>query len=128
MVELNTIQKRGKLNDIYAVDEKGAGNAHHRYIICRHGETKWANGNNDIGIVAEIQFQHGPRFEIDSQEGVSTNDLLEICRNQLACFQTGEYANRETAIALTHIEEAILWLTKRAEERLERGVLGTHKK
>lgn len=63
-----------------------------------------------------------------STQGVSTMDLLEICRNQLASFQTGEFATRENALALTHVEEALLWLNHRAEDRAERKVLGTHNK
>ena len=35
---------------------------------------------------------------------------------------------RETACALTHIEEALMWLNKRVEDRIERGVLGTYNK
>ncbi len=128
MNKLNTIQKRENLNDIYAVDEKGNGDAHHRYIICKAGETKWMNGNNDIGVVGEIRFQHGPRFEEGSQHGITTSDLLEICRNQLSSFQNGEMATRENAIALTHIEEALLWMNKRVEDRIERNVLGTMNK
>lgn len=31
MRELNTIQKREKLNKVYAVDEKGCGGANHQY-------------------------------------------------------------------------------------------------
>ena len=32
------------------------------------------------------------------------------------------------AIALTHIEEALLWMNKRADDRAERNVLGTMEK
>ena len=35
---------------------------------------------------------------------------------------------RETALALTHVEEALLWLNKRTEDRAERNVLGTMEK
>ena len=118
MNKLNTIQKRGKLNDIYAVDERGNGGAHHKYIIYKEGE------NEVVGIV---QFQNGPRLEIGSIPGVATVDLLEIARHQLDGFQAGELATREGAIALTHIEEALMWLNKRSEDRLKREVLGTTK-
>lgn len=123
MIKLNTIQKNGKLNDIYAVDEKGNGNAHHRYIVVKAGKD-CINEN----VVGEINFQHGPRNEVDSKHGIATSDLLEICRNQLSSFQSGEMATREGAIALTHIEEALLWMNKRVEDRLERNVLGTMQK
>lgn len=116
MEKLNTIQKRNNLNDIYAVDEKGNGGAHHEYVICKKDEEE---------IIGEVSFQHGARHEDGSTHGVATADLLEICRNQMACFQSGEMATREGAIALTHIEEALLWLNKRSEDRAERNVLGT---
>lgn len=119
MEKLNTIQKRNKLNDIYAIDEKTFGNAHHRYKVIKSGTEK---------ILAVIQFQKGGRNEGESIEGVSTADLLEICRNQLKSFQTSEFATRENALALTAIEEALLWLNFRAEDRAERNVLGTHEK
>lgn len=119
MSKLNTIQKYNKLNDIYAVDEKGAGGAYHKYHIVEH-DTK--------NIVETIQFQHGGRHMDGSTKGVSTMDLLEICRNQLNAFQSGKFATRENALALNHIEEALLWLNFRAEDRAERKVLGTHDK
>lgn len=34
---------------------------------------------------------------------------------------------KENAIALTHVEEALLWLNKRVDDRAERGVLGLNK-
>lgn len=119
MEKLSTIQKRNNLNDIYPIGEKGNGEAYHHYRIFKANKT----GLKDI--VGEVKFQHGPRFEEDSQHGVATVDLLEICRNQLTSFQSGEMATREGAIALTKIEEALLWLNKRTEDRAERNVLGT---
>lgn len=116
MKKLRTIQKRNNLNDVYVVDEKGNGGAHHEYIICEK------DGDE---IVGGVSFQHGARHEKGSTHGVATVDLLEICRNQMSCFQDGEMATREGAMALTHIENALLWLNKRSEDRAERNVLGT---
>jgi hypothetical protein len=53
---------------------------------------------------------------------------LEIVRDRLQGFQSGEFACRENAIALTHLEECLLWMNKRVEDRAERGVLGTSNK
>ena len=55
-------------------------------------------------------------------------DLLEIVRDQLRAFQAGPFSCRENACALTHIEEALMWLNRRAEDRAERNVLGTIEK
>ena len=35
---------------------------------------------------------------------------------------------RENACALTCIEEALMWMNKRVEDRIERNVLGTYEK
>lgn len=125
MEKLSTIQKRENLNTVYVMDEKGNGGANHRYSI------------NDIEIDAEhggykeyanIQFQNGARKLLDSIHGVLDTDLLEIVRHRLSCFQQGPFSTRENAIALTHIEEALLWMNKRVEDRIERNVLGTNNK
>lgn len=128
MEKLSTIQKRENLNEVFTADEKGNGGANHRYIIAKQGETAWQNGNNTIGVYADLQFQNGARKLPDSIHGILDTDLLEIVRHRLSCFQKGEFSTRENAIALTHIEEALLWMNKRVEDRIERNVLGTNNK
>ena len=120
MRELSTIQKREKLNRVCAVDEKGCGGANHRYSITAIG------GSSEV--LAVIQLQNGARKLPDSIHGVIDTDLLEIVRDRLKCFQAGEFAARENACALTHIEEALMWLNRRVEGRIERNVLGTNNK
>lgn len=61
-------------------------------------------------------------------KGVLDGDLLEIVRDRLRAFQSGPYSCRENACALTHIEEALMWLSRRAEDRVARNVLGTYNK
>lgn len=122
MGKLSTIQKRENLNEVHPIGDIGPGGAYHHYIVY-HGldserdETK-----------TEIKFQKGPRNLDSSIGGVIDTDLLEIVRHRLQCFQQGEFATRENAIALTHIEEALLWMNKRVEDRIERNVLGTMNK
>lgn len=123
MKKLSTIQKREKLNDVFVCDEKGNGGAHHKYLIAG-GET----GTGEYQVYTHIEFQNGARKLTDSKHGVLDTDLLEIVRDRLRCFQQGEFSTRENAIALTHIEEALLWLNKRVEDRIERNVLGTNNK
>ena len=60
--------------------------------------------------------------------GVVEADLLEIVRHRLQCFQKGEFATRENALALTATEEALMWMNKRTEDRAESGKLGTYQK
>ena len=122
MSELITIQKNGKLNEVYALGDIGPGGARHEY------EVAVRRSNADAEVICRIQFQKGPRFDPNSTVGVCDQDLLEIVRDRLRGFQSGELATRETAIALSRVEEALLWLNKRIEDRIERCVLGTMEK
>ena len=110
MEKLKTIQKRENLNEVYAADEKGNGGANHEYLIR-------TSLDGVIYDLADIQFQNGARKESGSIHGVIDTDLLEIVRHRLQCFQEGPFASRENALALTHIEEALMWLNKRVEDR-----------
>lgn len=120
MEKLSTIQKREKLNDVYVQDDKGNGGANHLYEIVSNEETR-----TSFGL---IQFQNGARKLEDSTPGVLDTDLLEIVRHRLQCFQAGPFSSRENAVALTHIEEALMWMNRRVEDRIERNVLGTNNK
>ena len=137
MEKLNTIQKREKLNDVYVVDEKGNGGANHEYWI----EWELPRLDNSTPVTKEnykehqlrhgrleLKFQNGARKLETSSHGVLDTDLLEIVRHRLQCFQQGEFATRENACALTHIEEALMWMNRRVEDRIEREVLGTNNK
>lgn len=128
MNKLSTIQKREKLNDVYAVDEIGPGGANHNYLIVRHNTEVTDTWIDDTGVLAQIQLQCGPRNEEGSRHGVIDTDLLEIVRDRLKSFQAGPYSSRENACALTHIEEALMWLNRRVEDRIERNTLGTYNK
>lgn len=113
MEELKTIQKREKLNKVFASGEKGCGGAYHQYNI------EAVEKYNGLPVyTTTINFQKGARKEEKSQHGVIDTDLLEIVRDRLHCFQQ----------ALIHIEEALMWLNRRVEDRIERNVLGENKK
>lgn len=120
---LNTIQKRNKLNEVHVLDGGDKKGVAYRYSIT---DTKVSLNTYGKKEFALIEFQKGPRNDSDSEHGVLDVDLLEICRHRLQCFQAGPYATRENAMALNYIEEALMWLNKRVEDRTERDVLGTN--
>lgn len=121
MREITSHQVSG-LNEalkLTVLDEVGAGGAHHEYLIQLDSKTcpqSW-----------KINFQNGPIKETDFN-GLSGEVLLAIEIDRLQCFQKGPYACRENAIALTKLEEALMWLQKRTRERMARGVEGTMQK
>ena len=118
--KLSTIQKRERLNEVYQVGEQGPGGGFHSYLVC--------TADDAATVLLPVIFQKGPRKDPASIPGVLDTDLLEIVRDRLKAFQAGEFATRENACALTHIEEALMWMNKRVEDRIERNVLGTMEK
>lgn len=116
-----TSHKVAGLNEaikISALDEPGQGNACHRYFI----EIETGPGR---AAGWPIEFQDGP-IQAHGPNGVSNEALLAIVEDRLLGFQSGQFACRENAVALTKIQEAMMWLQKRTRARLARGVEGTN--
>lgn len=126
MRELNTIQKREKLNKVYAIDEKGNGGANHKYRIA--ATVKVSEGETSEKTLSDIKFQNGARKLHDSEHGVIDTDLLEIVRDRLKGFQSGDFPTEYNAKALEYLELALMYLNRRVEDRIERNVLGTNNK
>ena len=108
-----------KYTQVFACDERGAGNANHVYSI-RESQI----GGGEVSELGVVKFQNGAIKE-NGVNSVMNEDLLAIVIDRLQGFQEGDYRCRENAIALTKIEEALLWLRKRTMDREARGVEGT---
>ena len=115
------------LNEALAInvlDQPGQGNACHEYQIIRDTHN---NGEYDQVELCNIKFQDGPILEA-GVNGISGEALLAIVEDRLIGFQSGQFACRENAVALTKIQEAMMWLQKRTRDRMARGVEGTNVK
>jgi hypothetical protein len=110
-------------------DEPGQGGACHKYAI--FGWHSQGNSSADSTCNDEtkalILFQNGPIKEF-GVNGITGEALIAIEIDRLRGFQKGPFACRENAIALTHLEEALMWLQRRTVERIKRGVEGTNQK
>jgi hypothetical protein len=107
-----------KYTQVFATDEKEFG-ANHAYLI-----TSSACKTEDA-VLGAIYFQKGPIKE-NGINGVMNEDLIAVVIDRLEGFQTTDFKCRENAIAITKLEEALLWLRKRTMDREARGVEGTH--
>lgn len=117
--------KRDLLTSKYTkvlVEEKFSYNAPHRYIVEKAQDDP--NGEVDVPL-CEIHFQEGPIKEC-GVNGVCNEDLINMVIDRLEHFQNSEFRCRENALAITALEEALLWLRKRTMGREQRGVEGTH--
>lgn len=101
---------------ISVLDELGHGGACHEYVA----------SHPDMSAT-RISFQNGPiNADGNGVNGLTQEVLLAIVADRLRGFQSGPYACKANACALTHIEEAQHWLQQRTLERMRRGVEGTH--
>ena len=116
--------------DIMVTDEPGAGGANHRYEVSGFDATdNPSNYDRELDTSGPKQltviFQNGPIKE-HGVNGVTQEALLAVVIDRLRSFQAGPFSCRENAIALTHVEEALMWLQRRTVARIKRGVEGTN--
>ena len=81
--------------------------------------------SEDNSDILKIKFQDGPIKEC-GVNGVMNEDLIAMVIKRLEYFQSTEFKCRENAVAITKLEEALMWLRKRTIDRENRGVEGTH--
>ena len=113
-----------RFTEIFATDDV-AFNANHEYIVVAAP----AEGE-EIGLdnpYAKVNFQKGPIKE-NGVNGCHNEDLIAIVIDRLQCLNQGDFACRENSIAITKLEEALLWLNKRTQDRIARNVDGTSQK
>ena len=108
-----------RFTEVKSTDEKGDGGVHHVYEVASKEDEASAGE-----VFAWLTFQKGPVGENDVN-GCFMEDLLAICIDRLQCFQAGDFACRENALALTKLQEAMHWLNHRTLDRQQRGVEGT---
>ena len=123
-----TDHKQNEANEqstVQVVDEPGHGGACHEYRA--HVESHPERGRAvERGLMC-LSFQNGPIKEV-GVNGITHEVLLAVLIDRMRGFQAGDYSCRENAIALTKLEEALMWLNKRTQGREARGVEGTHEK
>lgn len=96
-------------------------------------EVKRVEWNHPVGNFIEINDAHSAiTFKIQNGpvkkkgiNGCQVDQLLETARLMLDGLNKKVPA-KETACAITKIEEAMMWLEKRTKDRTARGVEGTN--
>lgn len=101
----------------YIMHDEKVFNSPHNYTIHAKDDT----------LLCGIHFQEGPVKE-NTLNGIFHEDLIAIVLDRLNNFQESEYSCRENAVAITKLEESLMWLRKRTLNRQKRGVQGTSEK
>ena len=111
---------------LHEAPEKMNYNAPHNFEVL----TTLSDARKDLStapyLLQKIHFQEGPVKEC-GVNGVMNEDLIAMVITRLEHFQKSQFACRENALAITKLEEALLWLRKRTMGREKKGIVGTHK-
>lgn len=89
-------------------------------------------GGVTSGAGIYLQWQDGPLGRLPGRSepnGAFVEGVIQAAIGRLQFYQKvagGEFACRENAIAITKLEEALMWLEKRTADREARQVEGTH--
>ncbi len=91
---------------------------------------KITNNGIEDGNGIDIVFCKGNKEDenVHRQEGVFTETLIQTAKQYLETVNVGEMATRETSMVITKLDEALMWIAKRAEDRKLRGVQATYQK
>jgi hypothetical protein len=85
-------------------------------------------GIEETGSVVHLKFVRGSKLkdeDVEKREGTLHEHLLSAMINDLK-FKNGLLPSRETACAITNLEQALHWLEEREHAREAAGVLGTY--
>jgi len=87
-------------------------------------------GGNFEGTGLSIGWQNGPLgrgAERKDPNGAFVETVIFAAKQRIEFYQASKFNCRENAIAVTKLEEALMWLNKRTSDREGRQVEGEHK-
>lgn len=78
----------------------------------------------------ELKFCKGNKDDKTKlrQQGLFTESLIQVAKQYLEDVNVGELATTEATQAILKLDEALMWINKRAEDRKIRGVQSTYQK
>jgi hypothetical protein len=95
----------------------------HRYLLENFQKI------NEVG--QEIQFIHKAAASDDPtiletiDDGTTNEEVLAVLIDRLSFLQA-RFPCKENAMVITKLEESLMWLNKRTEDRKQRNVEGRH--
>lgn len=93
----------------------------HKYVAANFENSE--NGQT-IQFIEKIPNPEGSNGElITVNDGTTNEELLEILINRMQYLQ-GKFPCKENACCITHLEEGLMWLEKRTNDRKKRQVEG----
>lgn len=84
-----------------------------------------SNVENGVQTIAFIHKEEKDGVLETVEDGTTNEEVIAVLIDRLQFLQS-KLSSRETALAITKLEEALMWLEKRTADRQKRGVEGTH--
>ena len=81
------------------------------------------------GTGMDITWQDGPLGRGEDRQvpnGAFVETVIAAAKQRIEFYNDGKFRCRENSIAITKLEEALLWLNSRTSRREKEGVEGTH--
>lgn len=91
----------------------------HRYELA-----SFENGPaQTLQFIEKVPTAEGSKELRTVNDGTTNEEVLRVLINRLQ-FLNGKFPCRENAIVITKLEESLMWLEKRTQDRHARGVEG----
>lgn len=58
-------------------------------------------------------------------DGTTNEEVIKVLIHRITCLNSDKFKCRENSVAITKLEEALMWLEKRTANRILRNVEGT---
>jgi len=95
----------------------------HKYELANF-ENKTAKGQI-LQFIEKEPDKHDSTKLVTVNDGTTNEEVLAVLIDRLTGLQA-KFPCKENAVAITHIETALLWLNHRTANRLARSVEGKH--
>lgn len=92
-------------------------------------ENENPTGGSAVGVGISIDWQNGPLGrgpERAEPNGAFVETLIDVARQRIQFYQDSKFNCKENAMAITKLEEALMWLHSRTSRRETQEVEGTH--
>lgn len=122
--------KNNKFNrecvEVFSTDDVQSDGAHHAYrieVYDRYSSNSVPVEDKGMKAVSDLPFQNGGLLEVGAN-GITDQALLAVVLDRMRGFNDGPFRCRENSIIITKIEEALMWMEKRSNDRSRRNVEG----
>lgn len=125
MVEVKHDLLTNKYTEVWH-EKDFTNNAPHNFSVVTSEKFPDEDGEGEhVKLLQQIHFQEGPIKEA-GVNGVMNEDLISMIITRLEHFNQSEFRCRENSMAITKLQESLMWLRKRTMGRENREVEGTH--